>query len=207
MQKAFIYLKKGISALLVKFQKPIDWCLTYCTFYFNDVKNSTFISHGRPKVNVGLGGRCSIGSNFKMNNRESSNPIGRFNRCSIIVGKKGDLIIGDNVGMSSTAIVCHNRIEIGNNVNIGGNVVIYDTDFHSINPQDRLYRKKDIENTKTKPVKIGNNAFIGAHSTILKGVTIGNNSVVGACSVVTKSIPENEIWGGNPAKKIKDLVI
>ena len=142
-----------------------------------------------------------------MNNRESSNPIGRFNRCSIIVGKKGDLIIGDNVGMSSTAIVCHNRIEIGNNVNIGGNVVIYDTDFHSINPQDRLYRKKDIENTKTKPVKIGNNAFIGAHSTILKGVTIGNNSVVGACSVVTKSIPENEIWGGNPAKKIKDLVI
>ena len=47
--------------------------------------------------------------------------------------------------------------------------------------------------------------FIGGHCTILKGVTIGMNSVVGSNSLVTKSIPNNEVWGGNPAKKIKNL--
>lgn len=63
----------------------------------------------------------------------------------------------------------------------------------------------DKINTNNKPVIIGDNVFIGAHSTILKGVTVGNNSIVGACSVVTRSIPENEIWGGNPAKFIKKI--
>jgi acetyltransferase-like isoleucine patch superfamily enzyme len=57
--------------------------------------------------------------------------------------------------------------------------------------------------TKMDSIKIGNNVFIGAHSTILKGVTIGENAIVGACSVVTKSIPANQIWGGNPARFIK----
>ena len=107
--------------------------------------------------------------------------------------------------MSSVVIVCHERIEIGNDVNIGGNVVIYDTDIHSLNPKDCLNRALDILNTKTKPIIIGKNAFIAAHSTILKGVIIGENSIGGAGSVVTKSIPSNEIWEVNPAKMIRNL--
>lgn len=203
MQKLFIYGYKAIKRVCVLFSQPINQLFTWLVLYSNDIKFSSFKSHGIPKVNVGLGSKCNIGSNFRMNNRESSNPIGRFNRCSIIVGKKGTLLIGENVGMSSTAIVCHDKIEIGNNVQIGGNVVIYDTDFHSLNSSDRMDRMTDVENTKTKPVKIGNNAFIGAHSTILKGVQIGENVIVGACSVVTKSIPDNEVWAGNPARFIK----
>jgi acetyltransferase-like isoleucine patch superfamily enzyme len=53
-------------------------------------------------------------------------------------------------------------------------------------------------------VKIGDNVFIGAHSTILKGVTIGESSVVGECSVVAKDIPENDIWAVNPAVFIRN---
>jgi len=49
-------------------------------------------------------------------------------------------------------------------------------------------------------VSIGDQVFIGAHTTILKGVTIGENSIIGACSLVVNDIPSNEIWGGNPAK-------
>ncbi len=200
MQKIFVLFFKGIKTIKRKLLTPIDYMVSWFIFYSNGVQFSSFKNNGYPKINVGLGGTCIIGKNFKSNNREMSNPIGRFNRCSIIVGKKGKLIIGDNVGMSSTAIVCQNSIQIGNHVNLGGNVVIYDTDFHSLNPNDRTDRTKDIVNTTTRPVIIGNNAFIGAHSTILKGVTIGNNAIVGACSVVTKSIPDNEIWAGNPAK-------
>lgn len=182
---------------------PLDHLLTYFIFYANGIRFSSFVTRGCPKVSITLGGKCEIGIRFKINNRESSNPIGRFSRCSIIVGKNGCLKIGNQVGMSSTAIVCHESITIGNHVNIGGNVVIYDTDFHSIDPKDRLNAITDRKNTKTKPVVIGDNVFIGAHSTILKGVTIGNNVVIGACSVVTKSIPDNQIWAGNPAKFIK----
>lgn len=207
MQKIFLYINKGFKRSKSILVRPFDRFCTFMVLYSNNVQFSSYKSHGIPKVNISLSGKCSIGMNFRMNNRESSNPIGRFHRCSLIVGINGNLIIGENVGMSSAAIVCHNRIEIGNNVNIGGNVVIYDTDFHSLNPTDRLDRAKDIVNTNTKPVKIGNNAFIGAHSTILKGVTIGESSIIGACSVVTKSIPAYEIWAGNPAKFLKTLEI
>ena len=203
MQLLFIYILKIIKRIIYIGLRPFDQSLTYIIFYANGIQFSTFKSHGIPKINVGIGGKCSIQSGFNMNNRESSNPIGRFHACSLIVGKEGELLIGKNVGMSATAVVCHDKIVIGNNVNIGGNVAIYDTDFHSLNPNDRLNREEDIKQTKTKPIKIGNNVFIGAHSTILKGVSIGDNAVIGACSLVSKDIPSNEVWAGNPAKFIK----
>lgn len=203
MQYIFICFLKSIKKIQFYILIPFDWMISFFVLYANGCKFHSFKSIGIPKVNISIGGICTIGNNFRMNNRESSNPIGRFHSCSIVVGKKGELIIGKNVGMSATAVVCHDKIVIGNNVNIGGNVAIYDTDFHSINPNDRLNRKDDIKQTKTKPIKIGNNVFIGAHSTILKGVSIGDNAVIGACSLVSKDIPSNEIWGGNPAKFIK----
>ena len=205
IMKQVVYLTKGIILVKKKVVQPLDWIMSYLNFYINGVEFSTFKNTGWPRVNVGLGGKCIIGKNFRSNNREMSNPIGRFNKCSIIVGNDGFLIIGNNVGMSSTAIVCHKRIEIGDNVKIGGNVVIYDTDFHSLNPNSRLDPAMDRLNTKKVGVKIENSAFIGAHSTILKGENIGENSIIGAGSVVTKSIPSNQIWAGNPAKFVKEI--
>jgi acetyltransferase-like isoleucine patch superfamily enzyme len=205
MQHIVMIFFRVIRVLIGKILIPVDWVISYLVFYINGVQFSSFKNNGWPKIHVGLGGTCIIGPGFRSNNREMANPIGRFKKCSIIVGKKGELIIGKNVGISSTAIVCQKSITIGDNVNLGGNVVIYDTDFHSLNSKDRLNRSSDIENTITKAVDIGNNAFIGAHSTILKGVKIGENSIIGACSVVTKIVPKNEIWAGNPAKFIATL--
>jgi acetyltransferase-like isoleucine patch superfamily enzyme len=205
MQRLMVYMVKGAKRIHRAILQPLDWVVTYLVFYCNGIKFSSFTAHGVPFVNVGLGGKCRFGKCFRTNNREASNPIGRFHRCSIAVLEKGNLIIGDHVGLSSAAIVCHERIEIGDYVQIGGNTVIYDTDFHSLDPKDRLHRPTDFLNAKTKPVRIGDHAFIGSHSTILKGVTIGRNAVIGACSVVTKDIPENEVWAGNPARFIKKL--
>lgn len=56
-----------------------------------------------------------------------------------------------------------------------------------------------------KPVRIGNDVWIGGNVTILPGVTIGNNVVVAAGAVVTKDVPDNCVMGGVPARKIKDI--
>lgn len=52
---------------------------------------------------------------------------------------------------------------------------------------------------------IGDNVFIGINSIILSGSNIGNNVIIGAGSVVSGRIPDNEVWGGNPAKFICSL--
>lgn len=61
-------------------------------------------------------------------------------------------------------------------------------------------RYKDV--VKYGKIKIGNNCFIGANSSIMPNVEIGDNCVVGACSLVTKNIPSGEVWAGVPAKFI-----
>lgn len=53
-----------------------------------------------------------------------------------------------------------------------------------------------------KPIRIGNNVFIGWGSIILPGVTIGNDVVIGAGSVVTKDVPTGTVAAGNPARVI-----
>ena len=55
-------------------------------------------------------------------------------------------------------------------------------------------------------VIIGNNVWLGSNVKVLKGVSIGDNSIISAGSVVTKSVPENVIAGGIPAKVIKDII-
>ncbi|RKN79762.1 acyltransferase [Ulvibacterium marinum] len=201
--RALIFAYKGARFLWMKFLMPIDWLMSYLLFNSNDVKYSSFRNIGWPIINVGIGGSCKIGPGFCSNNREMSNPIGRFKKCSIIVGNNGKLTIGANVGMSSTAIVCYKSIKIGDNVKIGGNVVIYDTDFHSLSSKDRMNFDIDRQNTSSKPIIIKDNVLIGAHSTILKGVIIGSNVVIGACSVITKNVPDDQIWAGNPARFIR----
>lgn len=56
---------------------------------------------------------------------------------------------------------------------------------------------------KSGIVILDDNCFIGAGSIICNAVRVGKNAIVGAGSVVTKDIPDNEIWGGNPAHFIR----
>jgi acetyltransferase-like isoleucine patch superfamily enzyme len=160
---------------------------------------------GIPDLYVHKYGYTQIGNSLAMNSGKHFNQIGRQQNCIIQVGKNAKLIIGNNVGISCSAIICMKSIEIGDNVKIGGNVAIYDTDFHSLNPNDRIQQVEDLAKTKVAKVTISKNVFIGAHSIILKGVQIGENSIIGAGSVVTKNVPSNQIWGGNPACFIKEV--
>jgi acetyltransferase-like isoleucine patch superfamily enzyme len=116
--------------------------------------------------------------------------------------ENAQISIGDNVRMSGTTICSASKITIGDRCVIGADVIIADTDFHSLNPIIRS-SENDSDNALSSPVTIGKDVFIGGRSVILKGVTLGNSVIVGAGSVVTKSFESNSIIAGNPAKLIK----
>ncbi len=67
-----------------------------------------------------------------------------------------------------------------------------------------IYSHSTIDK-KQGSVVLKKNCKIGTHSTIMPNVTIGKNSIVAAYSFVTTNIPENEMWGGVPAKIMKKL--
>ena len=90
-------------------------------------------------------------------------------------------------------------IEIGNGVLIGHNVTLA-TLNHDERPEFR-------QNIYPKPIKIGDNVWIGSNATILQGVIIGDGAIIGANAVVTKDVPENMIVAGIPAKIIRKVEV
>jgi maltose O-acetyltransferase len=110
--------------------------------------------------------------------------------------------IGKNTFINNKATIVSedNKILIGENVMIGTNCNIYNSDFHSINLKERTSNK----HTSTEVI-IEDNVFIGNNVTILKGGSIGKNSVVAAGSIVTKKFPSNVVIAGVPAKIIKKI--
>lgn len=56
-----------------------------------------------------------------------------------------------------------------------------------------------------KSIKIDEGCWLGANVTVLPGVTIGKGCIVGAGSLVNKSLEENYMYAGVPARKIKYL--
>lgn len=146
-------------------------------------------------------GEIIIGRNVTFTSKSSNNPAGISHPVSLALLKpNAKIVLGDNVGISGASICAATSITIENNVLLGAGVKIWDTDFHPIQLNERI---KDLNNGKSIPVIIRKNVFIGANAIIMKGVEIGEQSVIGAGSVVSKSVPANEIWAGNPAKKIQ----
>ena len=110
--------------------------------------------------------------------------------------KDGKLNIGNEVFFNhNCSITAMDSISIGNNCMFGNNIVIVD--------HNHINTNKELQAYKTKPIIIKNNVWVGANSTILGGITIGDGAIVAANSLVNKSIPDGEVWGGVPAKKIK----
>ncbi|WML46514.1 maltose acetyltransferase domain-containing protein [Neobacillus sp. PS3-40] len=91
------------------------------------------------------------------------------------------------------------EIRIGDNCYIGPGVHIY-TATHPLKSTERI---SGVE--YGKPVKIGQNVWIGGRTVINPGVNIGNNVVIASGAIVTKDVPDNVVVGGNPAKIIKEI--
>jgi acetyltransferase-like isoleucine patch superfamily enzyme len=133
--------------------------------------------------------------------------------CSFAIQKDGRCIVGDFTLLNGAIVMAEELVEIGSHCLISWGVGIADSDFHPLEPAQRLIDSQALApffkdrparpKLKTAPVKIGDNVWIGMNAVILKGVTIGENSVVAAGAVVTKSFPANTIAAGNPAVAVK----
>ena len=111
-----------------------------------------------------------------------------------------NIFIGDNfTGNYNLTILDIREVYIGDNVMIGPNTLIT-TVGHPLSP---LGRRQHL--AVAKPVRIGNDVWIGGNVTVLPGVTIGNNVVIGAGAVVTKDIPDNCVAVGVPSRVIKNI--
>jgi acetyltransferase-like isoleucine patch superfamily enzyme len=55
------------------------------------------------------------------------------------------------------------------------------------------------------PPTIKRGAVLGTACVVKPGVVIGENSVIGQLSNVIRNVPDNEVWVGNPAKRIKPV--
>ena len=134
-------------------------------------------------------------------------------QATIASERPGSIInIGARTFIGASTIACAERIDIGDDVLIAWGCTIVDHDSHPIAwPQRQndilAYGKgeKDWSNVKIGPVRIADKSWIGFNATILEGVTIGEGAIIGAESVVTKNIPPFTIWGGNPARFIREL--
>lgn len=138
---------------------------------------------------------------------------------NIFESNEGFISIGHGTFINSgTKIISRSSVTIGNNVTIAWGCMIYDHDSHSLDYRDRIadqgqqlddwhrgnfIANKNWKTVNSKPIVIGDNAWLGFEVVVLKGVTIGKGAIIGAKSVVTHDIPAWSVAAGNPAKVVK----
>ena len=145
----------------------------------------------------------TVGDGVELRSIPHSNTLSPFHPVIVSTRRPGaQIMIGRGFAMTGGTLCAEESITIGDNVWVGANTTITDSDFHPLILEDRLARPLD---GATAPVVIEDGVFIGMQSLILKGVRIGARSVIGASSVVTRDIPPGVIAAGNPARVIRPV--
>lgn len=118
-------------------------------------------------------------------------------------------VIGSNCNLCAHVLV-ENNVVIGNNVTIKSGVQIWDgvtiEDNVFIGP-NVTFTNDIVPRSKQYPVSfdktlVKKGASIGANATIIAGNEIGEYALIGAGTVITKKVGKNEVWAGNPGKKV-----
>jgi acetyltransferase-like isoleucine patch superfamily enzyme len=159
--------------------------------------------YGTPIIQKHRYSQMIFGPGLQLRSSVRSNPLGPNRPVVITTWQAGAVLeVGANFAMTGGTICAAERISIGDNVVVGANTTITDTDFHPLDPEQRRLRPNEGTGA---PILIEDEVFIGMHCLILKGVTVGRGSVVGAGSVVTRDVPPGSIVAGNPARVIGTL--
>lgn len=123
------------------------------------------------------------GTQVEIDNKAKLILQGKINirrNCTLSIRDEGTLELGERVFMNEGCkIISRNSIKIGDDVQLGQNVMIFDHDHE-------FKSKEGIKNGKfvCSDVVIGNNVWIGANTIILRGTEIGDNCVIAAGSVI-----------------------
>lgn len=113
--------------------------------------------------------------------------------------KSDKLVIGGGTYVNRGVIFdAHESIAVGRDVMIGPNCFITDGN-HGMDRGSSVKSQPMV----SRPVRIEDEAWIGAGAIILPGVTIGRGAVIGAGSVVTKSVQPFAVVAGSPARILK----
>lgn len=126
--------------------------------------------------------------------------VGDYSKIGTFVEIQRNARVGRNCKISTHTFICEG-VTIEDNVFVGHGVTfLNDTYPRATTPEGCLQTDKDwaVEFTVVR-----RGASIGSGATILPNVTIGENSIVGAGSVVTRSVPDNVIVAGNPARFLR----
>ncbi len=95
-----------------------------------------------------------------------------------------------------TMVFASGGVSIGDNVVVGPGCLILTANHHGA----VFYGSTDLQ-----PVAIGSNVWLGARVVVTPGVTIGSDVIISSGAVVTGDVPDGTIFGGVPARKIRDL--
>lgn len=119
----------------------------------------------------------------------------------------GDTVLGDNCSVWFGAVIRGdvNYIRIGNNVNIQDNAIIHGTFEKSAT--NIGHNVSIAHGAIVHGCTIHDNVLIGMNAVVLDDAVIKTNSIVAAGAVVTKGtvVESGSVFGGSPAKKIKDI--
>ncbi|MFW6769188.1 acyltransferase [Leuconostoc citreum] len=146
-------------------------------------------------INANVKNFVTIGDNFSLGERSFIEGFG------VMTDLGNEITIGNNVGIAANGL-----ISVRGNITIGDDVIIgpyFSLHSENHNFSDRVNPIR-LQGVTRKNVIIENDVWIGAKVTVLAGVTIKRGSVIAAGSVVTKDTTEYGIYGGVPAKFIKE---
>lgn len=173
-----------------------------CAFYGVTWKRD-WRFYGAPIIQKHRRSHMSFGPGLHLRSSVRSNPLGPNHPVVLATWKEGSCLeVGANFAMTGGTLCAAERIVIGNNVIVGANTTVVDTDFHPLTPEGR---RLDGAAGRSAPIMIEDDVFIGMNCLVLKGVTIGRGSVIGAGSVVANDVPAGVIVAGNPARLVRAL--
>lgn len=180
----------------VSLHKRLQFALSAtCGPGFRATERACFYPHGAAKSAIRIGANACIDGTVEVYDR-------------------GTLTIGSNFFLGRSRIYCSQSVSVGNYVLVSDNVSIMDGDLHPIKASARRHVSDEwakghfpdvYSETRSAPVVIEDDVWIGFGASVLKGVTLGRGAIVGAGSLVTADVPAWAVVAGSPARVIREL--
>jgi acetyltransferase-like isoleucine patch superfamily enzyme len=150
-----------------------------------------------------LGARVLVGDGVVLLLKGGSIDIGPWTdlRRGVVLNVSGELVVGqEGVLGAGTTVHCAHEVTLGDRVGIGEYTSIVDTSHHHTEPGRPV-----VNATRTGAVRVGQDVFIGAKSTLTRGCVVGDFAFVGASSVVVGEVPDRSFVSGIPATFVRSI--